>query len=147
MNINAIRTFVLASALATVAAAPSMTHANQDAPKAKAMDMAMMKVVSMPFKGAEANTGTVSFYTENGKPMLMLSPDFKIPKSPAPHWQVVDKDNNVFTLNNLNLVGNKTNRKIMLPGYISSISKVRIWCTFAEVNLGEASFATPVATK
>jgi len=36
------------------------------------------------------------------------------------------------------------NRKITVPRYVPDIAKVQIWCSFAEVLLGEASFAQPV---
>ena len=31
-----------------------------------------------------------------------------------------------------------------MPSYVKNVSKVVIWCAFAEVNLGEASFSSPV---
>jgi HSP20 family protein len=36
------------------------------------------------------------------------------------------------------------NRRITLPAYVQDVSKVRIWCAFAEVVLGEASFDHPL---
>jgi len=31
-----------------------------------------------------------------------------------------------------------------VPKYVKNVAKVQIWCAFAEVNLGEASFSSPV---
>jgi len=36
------------------------------------------------------------------------------------------------------------NQSIVVPSYVEDISKVQIWCAFAEVLLGEASFEKPV---
>jgi hypothetical protein len=33
-----------------------------------------------------------------------------------------------------------TNRSIVLPTYIHDVQKVQVWCSYAEVLLGEASF-------
>jgi hypothetical protein len=38
----------------------------------------------------------------------------------------------------------KLQKKVKLPGYIKDVSKVIIYCAWAEVDLGEASFAKPV---
>ena len=95
--------------------------------------------VSSPFTGAKANTGTVSL---NGR-VLTLSDDFKAPDAPDPHWQVVDSKGRVYLLQKLtvkSLVGDKMNRSITLPAYISDVAKVQFWCAYAEVLLGEASF-------
>ncbi|MGQ0666409.1 MAG: hypothetical protein ACT4O4_05180, partial [Nitrospiraceae bacterium] len=35
---------------------------------------------------------------------------------------------------------------ITLPAYVSDVAKVQIWCAFAEVLLGEASFAKSIVT-
>ena len=96
------------------------------------------------FSGVKVNGGTVTHTTEGGKQMLMWSDDFKIPDTPAPHWQVVDSKGNVYLLQRLAIKDNKQNRTITLPSYISDVAKVQIWCSFAEVLLGEASFPTPV---
>jgi hypothetical protein len=79
--------------------------------------------------------------------MLKLSSDFKIPNTPAPHWQVVDAKGNVFLLNQLKIKDDMVNRTVMLPSYIKSVAKVQIWCSFAEVNLGEAIFTKPMMIK
>ena len=39
---------------------------------------------SARFQGPKANTGTVTHYVENGKSMLKVSDDFKVPDTPAP---------------------------------------------------------------
>ena len=41
---------------------------------------------SSQFQGPKANTGTVTHYVENGKSMLKVSDDFKVPDTPAPTW-------------------------------------------------------------
>lgn len=105
------------------------------------------KIVSSPFQGLKANTGTVANTHENGKCVLTLSDDFKVPETPAPHWQIVDSQGNAYLLNRLKIEGGKYNRSITAPSYIRDVAKVQIWCAFAEVNLGEASFATPVPNK
>ena len=40
--------------------------------------------------------------------------------------------------------GDKMNKSIVVPKYVHDIAKVQIWCAFAEVNLGEATFEHPV---
>jgi len=40
--------------------------------------------------------------------------------------------------------GDSYRREIVLPKYVKNVAKVQIWCSFAEVNLGEASFSSPV---
>ena len=97
------------------------------------------------FEGVKANTGfAVHSKTVDGKNLLVLSDDFKIPETPAPHWQIVDSKGNVYLLNMLKIKGDKFNKQITLPSYIHDIAKVQIWCSFAETLLGEASFAMPV---
>jgi hypothetical protein len=100
--------------------------------------------MSGPFHGVKANTGTVTHRTENGRQILSVSDDFKIPDTPAPSWQVVDSSGNVYLLNQFRIKDNRTNRTVTLPVYIKDVSKVQVWCTFAEVLLGEAEFESPV---
>lgn len=97
---------------------------------------------SGPFQGVKANTGSVSHARVDGRHVLELSADFKIPDAPAPHWQIVDSRGNVYLLQRLDIKDNKFNRRITLPAYIRDIAKVQIWCAWAEVLLGEASFAS-----
>jgi len=96
------------------------------------------------FAGPKANTGTATFMVEGGKRWLQVSDDFVVPDTPDPHWQVVDSKGMTHLLDRLPLKGNKVNRKIQVPGHVPDIAKVQIWCAFAEVVLGEASFTHPV---
>src|ERR1700757_3583251 len=100
-----------------------------------------------PFQGPKANKGHVSHSTRDGKSVLTLSDDFVVPDTPDPHWQVVDSDGQVYLLDKLKkkaLLGDKYQKEIVLPSYVKNVKKVVIWCAFAEVNLGEASFISPV---
>ena len=100
---------------------------------------------SKPFSGAKVNAGTVTHSTKDGKDVLTLSEDFKAPEAPDPHWQVVDNEGRVYLLQKptvKGLTGDKMNRSITLPAYIKSVAKVQFWCAYAEVLLGEASFAS-----
>jgi len=103
-----------------------------------------MKHTTGQFAGAKANRGYVTHATENGKQVLTLSDDFVVPDTPAPHWQVVDSQGNTYLLQRLVVKGDKLNKTIVLPGYIKDVAKVQIWCAYAEVLLGEASFEKPV---
>ena len=40
--------------------------------------------------------------------------------------------------------GNKEKREVAVPSYIQNISKVQVYCAWAEVILGEANFSSPV---
>ena len=95
------------------------------------------------FQGVKANTGTVTHSKEGGKNVLAFSDDFVVPDTPAPSWQVVDSKGNVYLLNQIKIKGG-LNRKVTVPSYVPDIAKVQIWCSFAEVLLGEASFPSPV---
>ena len=102
---------------------------------------------SGPFQGPKANKGTVTHSTRDGKSVLTLSDDFVVPDTPDPHWQVVDSQGNVYLLDKLKtkaFVGDKYKKEIVVPSYVKDVAKVQIWCAFAEVNLGEASFSSPV---
>jgi hypothetical protein len=99
---------------------------------------------SSRFMGAKANSGTVQFMNEGGKRMLMVSDDFVVPDTPDPHWQVVDSKGTVYPLQRLPIKGDKVNRTVMIPEYVKDVAKVQVWCAYAEVLLGEASFAKPV---
>ena len=79
-----------------------------------------MHMTSM-FSGKEVHVGTV-MHTQDGKNhMLTWSDEFKIPNSPAPHWQVVDSKGNVFLLNRLKIKDDKLNRTIVLPSYGANV--------------------------
>lgn len=99
---------------------------------------------STKFAGAKANKGTVTHTMQSGKNILTLSDDFKTPDTPAPHWQVVDSHGHAYLLQRLVIKGDKFNKTITVPEYIHDIAKVQIWCAWAEVNLGEASFDKPL---
>lgn len=99
------------------------------------------------FQGAKANKGHVTHSTRDGKSVLTLSDDFVVPDTPDPHWQVVDSDGQVYVLDKLKkkaLLGDKYQKEIVLPSYVKNVKKVVIWCAWAEANLGEASFSSPV---
>jgi len=101
---------------------------------------------TVAFAGVKANTGFATHSREGNKDVLAVSDDFKIPETPAPHWQVVDSKGNVYLLNQMRIKDGKTNRKITLPSYIQDVAKVQVWCSFAEALLGEASFQAPIKT-
>ena len=103
--------------------------------------------VTTPFVGKAVNGGTVTHDKQSGKHVLTVSADFQVPGSPDPHWQVVDSKGTVYMLDRLNLKDDKINRSITLPAYVSDVAKVQMWCAWAEVVLGEASFTTPIAMK
>ena len=98
------------------------------------------------FEGVKANSGAATHARSGNSDTLTWSDDFKIPETPAPHWQVVDTKGNVYLLNRLAIKGDKQNRTIALPAYINDVAKVQVWCAFAEVLLGEAPFSTPIVT-
>jgi hypothetical protein len=98
------------------------------------------------FEGVKANSGTAAHSRSGNNDTLTWSEEFKIPDTPAPHWQVVDTKGNVYLLNRLVIKGDKPNRTITLPVQINDVAKVQIWCAYAEVLLGEASFSKPIVT-
>jgi hypothetical protein len=107
---------------------------------------------SKPFSGAKVNAGTVTHSTKDGKDVLTLSDDFKVPDTPDPHWQVVDSKGNTYLLQRLgakNLAGlakDRINMSITLPAYVKDVAKVQIYCAWAEAVLGEAPFSAPLMT-
>jgi hypothetical protein len=107
---------------------------------------------SKPFSGAKVNAGTVTHSVKDGKNVLTLSEDFKVPDTPDPHWQVVDSKGNTYLLQRLgakNLGGlakDRINTSITLPAYIKDVAKVQIYCAWAEAVLGETSFGATVMT-
>jgi hypothetical protein len=98
------------------------------------------------FEGVKANKGTATHSRQGNNDTLTWSDDFKIPDTPAPHWQVVDAQGNVYLLQRLMIKGDKQNKTITLPSYVHHVAKVQIWCSFAEALLGEASFMAPIKT-
>lgn len=103
---------------------------------------------SSKFEGPKANTGTVMHYNENGKSMLKVSDDFKVPDTPVPTWRVVDSKGNIYTLDAFRikgaLGGNAEKREVVVPAYVPNVVKVQVYCAWAEVLLGEASFSQAV---
>ena len=107
---------------------------------------AAQSMTSKRFAGAKVNDGTVTHSVVNGRHVLALSPDFKDPGTPDPHWQVVDAKGNVFLLQRLGIKGDKVNTRITLPAYVTDVAKVQIYCAWAEVVLGETTFDRTVGT-
>jgi hypothetical protein len=108
-------------------------------------NMAAQGRTSTPFAGPKANTGRVMLSGSAGALVLTLSDDFKAPDAPDPHWQVVDSKGRIYLLQKLTVkgvLGDKMHRSIALPAYIADVEKVQFWCAYAEVVLGEASFAS-----
>jgi len=103
--------------------------------------------VTTPFTGKAVNGGTVTHEHRAGRHTLTVSADFQVPGSPDPHWQVVDSQGTVYLLDRLKLKDDRVNRSITLPAYIGDVAKVQMWCAWAEVLLGEASFTSPIAMK
>ena len=102
---------------------------------------------SSQFQGPKANQGHVTHSTQGGKSVLTLSDDFVVPDTPDPHWQLVDSDGNAYLVDKLKtkaFIGTNYKKEIIVPSYVKNVSRVVIWCAFAEVNLGEASFSSPV---
>jgi hypothetical protein len=81
---------------------------------------------------------------KDGKSVLTLSDDFVVPDTPDPHWQLVDSNGQVYQLDKLKLKGDRVKKEIEIPAYVPNVTKVVIWCAWAEANLGEASFSSPV---
>jgi hypothetical protein len=134
MNMNKPIQFLLRSLLITTALF---------AVSAFAQDMH----TSSQFQGPKANKGHVTHSTRDGKSILTLSDDFVVPDTPDPHWQLVDSDGNVYLVDKLKtkaFIGDKFKKEIVVPSYVKNVSKVVIWCAWAEANLGEASFSSPV---
>ena len=98
---------------------------------------------SSGFQGPKANTGTVSHTIENGKSILRVSQDFKVPDTPAPTWRVVDSKGTIHTLDAFKIKGGEK-REVVVPAYVKDIAKVQVYCAWAEVLLGEAGFPSPV---
>ena len=101
--------------------------------------------ITTAFTGKAVTGGTVTHEHRGGKHVLSLSSDFTVPGSPDPHWQIIDSKGTVYLLDRLKLKDDKINMSITLPAYILDIAKVQMWCAWAEVVLGEASFTAPIA--
>jgi hypothetical protein len=103
---------------------------------------------SSKFEGPKANTGMVMHYTEGGKNMLKVTDDFNVPDTPAPTWRVVDSKGNIYTLDAFKIKGslgtNAEKREVVVPPYVPNVVKVQVYCAWAQVLLGEASFSQAV---
>ena len=103
--------------------------------------LAAQSHTSKPFAGVKVNGGTVTHSVQNGRHVLTLSGDFKVPDTPDPHWQVVDASGRVYLLQRLGVKGgvggDRINTSITLPAHVESIAKVQIYCAWAEALLGE----------
>jgi hypothetical protein len=100
------------------------------------------------FAGVKADRGTVTHRIEGGRHVLVLSDDFKIPDAPDPHWQLVDSKGATFLLDRLVVKPDQTlKRTIVVPAYVADVSRVQMWCAYAEVLLGEAKFESPISTR
>ncbi len=104
---------------------------------------AQMAHTSSMFAGPKANTGTVMHLVQDGKNILRVSNDFKVPDTPAPTWRVVDSQGVIYTLDAFKIKGGEK-REIEVPSFVRDISKVQVYCAWAQVLLGEASFSSPV---
>lgn len=124
-----MRTLVLSSLAAL--AVLTTAAARPEAPVVK---------VSKTFAGAKVNGGNVTMKMDAGQITLTLSPEVKDPKTPDPHWQVVDSKGRTYLLNRMTIKDDKFNQSITLPDYIKDVQKVVIYCAWAEANLGEAAF-------
>jgi hypothetical protein len=98
---------------------------------------------SSMFQGPKANTGTVMHSIENGKMVLRVSKDFKVPDTPAPTWRVVDSKGTIYTLDAFKTKAGEK-REVTVPAYVQDIVKVQVYCAWAEVLLGEANFSMAV---
>jgi hypothetical protein len=98
---------------------------------------------SSMFAGAKANTGTAMHLYQGDQSILRVSQDFRVPDTPAPTWRIVDSNGTVYTLDAFRIKGGEK-RQINVPAYVRDIAKVQVYCAWAEVLLGEASFSSPV---
>ena len=130
---------IFSLALLALVGCSSMTARTKDSSRAAADGLR----TSM-FQGVKANTGTAVARLEGGKLVLSVSDDFVVPDTPAPHWQVVDSKGNVYLLQRFDIKGGKVNRTVTVPSYVRDVTKVQVWCAFAETLLGEASFPKTV---
>lgn len=95
------------------------------------------------FQGSKANTGTAMHLYENGKSILRVTDDFRVPDTPAPTWRIVDSAGTVYTLDAFK-IKNGEKRQVNVPSYVKDIAKVQVYCAWAEVLLGEAPFSSAV---
>ena len=135
MKLNRSKSVFSLAIVALLATAASVSFAQGNGPH-----------TSSRFQGPKANTGTVTHTVENGVSILRVSADFKVPDTPAPTWRVVDSNGNIYTLDAFKVkAGKGEKREVVVPSYVRDIAKVQVYCAFAEVLLGEASFSSPVS--
>jgi hypothetical protein len=124
---------------------------DSEAPASEAAAAPARALVSYPFSGVNVNRGFVTYSTSRGQDVLTLSDDFDVPRTPDPHWQVVDTTGRAFLLDRLSAKNaalpdtDRINRSITVPAYISDVASVQIYCAWAEAVLGEATFPAPLA--
>ena len=138
------RASMLVLALVTAGCHSMQTRDEAQTPKGATVEAKMQSAKTGKFEGAKANAGYATLTKRDGRLMLTWSDDFKIPDTPAPHWQVVDSKGNTYLLQRLVVKGDKQNKAIVVPAYVGDVAKVQIWCAFAETLLGEARFDAPV---
>jgi hypothetical protein len=97
-----------------------------------------------PFHGVKVNGGTVVHSKQNGRNILTLSGDFKVPDIPDLPLASCRFERQRLYARALASQEREVNKSITLPGYVPDVAKVQIWCAFAETLLGEASFSSPV---
>jgi hypothetical protein len=56
---------------------------------------------------------------------------------------VVDSNGTVYTLDAFKIKGGEK-REVEVPAYVPNIAKVQVYCAWAQVLLGEASFPSPI---
>lgn len=133
---------MLVLALVAAGCHSMQTRDEAQTPKGATAEAKMASVRTGKFEGAKANAGYATLTKSDGRLMLTWSDDFKIPDTPAPHWQVVDSKGNVYLLQRLVIKEDRQNRTVAVPAYVRDVVKVQIWCAWAETVLGEASFPT-----
>jgi hypothetical protein len=138
-----VRSVMAVLAMTAVTAACGLLTAAGAGAAAAGMGMGMGHTTNA-FKGVKVNGGTVTHSKQGARNVLTLSDDFKVPDTPAPHWQVVDSKGNVYLLQRLKVKDDKYNKSITLPAYIPDVARVQIWCSWAEALLGEAAFESPM---
>ena len=57
----------------------------------------------------------------------------------------MDSKGNIYTLDAFKIKsGNNEKREVVVPAYVQNIVKVQVYCAWAEVLLGEATFTSPI---
>ena len=92
---------------------------------------------SLPRQGHQR--GHRDHQMQGGKHVLTVSSDFVVPGYAQWHWQVVDAEGNAYLLA-WSFKDDEIDRVDRAPASIQDIAKVQMWCAWAEVLLGEASF-------